>query len=165
MRVVIGRIGRPHGIRGEVTVEPRTDEPDRRFASGCIVLTGDSHLVVEYSSWHGTRLIVKFEGVGDRGAAELLRGTVLEVDRGTDDRPDDPDEYYDTDLIGMRAVLSTGEDFGTVREILHLPGQDVVAIDRAGTEVLLPFVQEFVPQVDLQSRQMTVEPPPGLVDD
>lgn len=164
MRVVIGRIGRPHGIRGDVTIEPRTDDPDLRFASGSTVLTESSSLTIEKSAWHGTRLIVKFVGVGDRSEAESLRGTWLEIERGPGERPDDPDEYYDTDLVGMSATLPSGAHFGIVREILHLPGQDVVAIDRSGTEVLLPFVREFVLDVDLDSKRMTVEPPPGLVE-
>ena len=163
MRVVIGRVGRPHGIRGELTIEPRTDEPAARFASGRTILTENASLVIERSAFQGKRLIVKFTGIDDRNAAESLRGTWLEIERDLDERPDDPDEYYDTALMGLRAIYPGGAELGVVREVLHLPGQDVIAIDSSGVEILVPFVREFVLSVDLERGEMTVEPPPGLV--
>ena len=165
MRVVIGRIGRPHGIRGEVTIEPRTDEPDRRFAEGATVLTVDGpDLRIERSAWQGRRLVVKFVGIEDRDSAEGLRDTILEVERDPSDRPEDPDEFYDSDLVGLRVILPTGDELGTVREVLHLPAQDLLAIDGPGGEVLVPFLRAFVPSVDLEAGVMTVSPPDGLVD-
>lgn len=164
MRVVIGRIGRPHGIRGEVTIEPRTDEPERRFAPGNDVLDGERTLVIERSAWQGKRLVVKFRGVEDRDAAEALRDVLLEVDRAPGEVPEDPDEFFDTDLVGLDVLLTDGRGIGVVREILHLPGQDVIAIDSGGREVLVPFTREFVPDVDMNTRRITVDPPDGLLD-
>lgn len=167
MRVVVGRIGRPHGIRGEVTVEPRTDEPDERFAPGAVLLVDApaNALVVDRVHWHSGRLLVSFRGVADRTAAEALRGTLLHVERAEDERPDDPDEYYDSALEGCRVLLQDGTDIGEVAEVLHLPGQDLLAVRReGGAEVLIPFVEQIVPDVDLEARRIIVDPPGGLLD-
>jgi 16S rRNA processing protein RimM len=164
MRVVIGRIGRPHGIRGEVTVESRTDEPGSRFAAGSVVQAGERDLAIERSAWKGKCLVIKFAGVDDRNTAESLLGALIEIDRVPGELPAHPDEFYDTDLVGLDAVTGDGRFFGRVREVLHLPGQDVLAIDRDGREILLPFIEEFVPDVDLASRRLTVAPPEGLED-
>lgn len=166
MQVVIGRIGRPHGIRGDVMVEPRTDEPDVRFAPGATMVDELGRtLVVEESHLHAGRLRVKFRGVIGREGAEDLRGRILHIERADDARPSDPDEFYDTELIGMRAVTPDGVQLGLVREVLHLPGQDVLAIDHDGREVLVPFIADFVPSVDVVTREITLTPPPGLLDD
>lgn len=166
MRVVVGRIGRPHGIRGAVTVEPRTDEPDERFAPDAVLLpqSGASPLVVRHSQWHSGRLLVEFEGVDDRNAAEALRGTILEVDRSDDARPDDPEEFYDSALVGCAVVTVSGESLGEVTEVAHLPAQDLLVVAREGSELLVPFVSEIVPDVDLEARLITVDPPEGLLD-
>lgn len=164
MRVVIGRIGRPHGLRGEVTIEPRTDEPDLRFASGGLVFAGDREISIDRSAWQGSRLVVKFAGIDDRDSAEGLRGVLVEVDRPAGEVPDDPDEFYDSDLMGVRVLHVDGRELGEVREVLHLPGQDVIAMDCSGREVLIPFVREFVPEVDLGARTMTIDPPEGLLE-
>lgn len=168
MRVVVGRIGRPHGIRGEVTVEPRTDEPDLRFEAGSELLTADgsASLVVEYSHWHSGRLLLALEGVEDRNAAEALRGTILEVERPDDAVPEGDDEYYDTALIGCRVRTVAGVDMGVVTEVAHLPSQDLLVIAREDeSEVLIPFVTEIVPHVSLVDRIITIDPPPGLIGD
>jgi len=165
VQVVIGRIGRPHGIRGEVMVEPRTDEPDLRFAPGATMVDERGHtFIVEESNSHAGRLRVKFQGVIGREGAEELRGRILHIDRAENARPADPDEFYDTELIGMRVVLANGAIVGSVREVLHLPGQDVLAIDYDGREVLVPFVVDFVPSVDVTTREIALTPPPGLLD-
>jgi 16S rRNA processing protein RimM len=165
MQVVIGRIGRPHGIRGDVMVEPRTDEPEIRFAPGAAVEDEQGRtLIVESSGLHSGRLRVKFLGIDDRDGAEGLRGRILHIERADDARPDDPDEFYDTELIGMRAILLEGSEVGVVRDVLHLPGQDLLAIDHDGREVLVPFVADFVPSVNLAARVITLTPPPGLLD-
>ena len=168
MRVVVGRIGRPHGIRGEVTVEPRTDEPDERFAPGA-VLSSDgpvAELVVERTHWHSGRLLVSFRGVHDRNAAEALRGVLLSIDRDVDDVPDDPDEYYDSALEGCEVVLVDGTMVGTVDGVVHLPAQDLLSIRRPDDrEALVPFVTAIVPTVDVPGRRIVIDPPPGLLDE
>src|SRR5690349_19577874 len=128
--VVVGRIGRPQGIKGEVTVEVRTDAPEERFAPGSVLLHDGGTLTVEQSRDHSGKLVVLFEGVADRNAAELLRGTVLQVDaRGLPPLADD-DEYYDSQLVGLEVEQPDGTRLGTVADVLHLPHGDVLAVTR-----------------------------------
>ena len=168
MQLVIGRIGRAHGIQGQVGVEVRTDDPDGRFAVGKVIATEPPEhgpLTVAASRWHSGRLLVRFAGTDDRSAAEALRGTVLVIDVDESERATDPDEYYDHHLIGLRALTPAGLEVGTVTEVLHLPAQDVLAISRVdGVEVLVPFVADLVPVVDLDAGTLIVEPLPGLLD-
>lgn len=167
MRVVVGRIGRPHGIRGEVTVEPRTDEPDERFAPGAVLsVDGPVHeLAVARLHWHSGRLLVSFDGVEDRNQAEALRGLLLHVERGDDETPDDPDEYYDSTLTGCVVQLSDGTVVGDVADVLHLPSQDLLVVRATDdNEFLVPFLEVFVPVVDVQARRIVIAPPDGLLD-
>ncbi len=164
MQVVVGRVSRAHGIRGELTVQVRTDEPERRFAPGSSLFVGDRRLEVAGSRRHSGKLLVRFVGVDDRTAAEALHGQVLETQIHPDDAPEAEDEYYDHQLVGLSARRASGERVGTVREVLHLPGQDVLALDVDGQEVLVPFVGDLVPEVDLDSGVLTVSDVPGLLD-
>jgi 16S rRNA processing protein RimM len=167
-RIVVGRIGRAHGIRGEVTVEVRTDDPEGRFAPGARLATDPPSrgpLTVEYGHVHSGRLLLAFEGVTDRDAAERLRNTLLVVEVDPARLPDEPDAYYDHQLVGLAVVRPSGEPVGEVAEMLHLPGQDVIAIRRPdGQEALVPFVGAMVPEVDLAAGRLVVDPPPGLLD-
>jgi 16S rRNA processing protein RimM len=164
---VVGRVGRPHGIRGEVSVEVRTDDPERRLAPGTTVSTDPpaaGPLTIAAGRVHGGRLLLRFEGCPDRTAAERLRGVLLVADVDPQERPDDPDEFYDHQLVGLTVRTVAGEVVGTLAEVLHLPGQDVLAVSRPDTtEVLVPFVREIVPEVDLGRRTVLVDPPPGLL--
>jgi len=167
VRVVVGRIGKAHGIRGEVTVEVRTDDPDVRFAPGAVLLVADSDRVMHVQSMrpHGGGLLVGFDGVEDRNSAEMLRGTLLEVDRPEGASPVDEDEFYDSDLVGCVVRDIEGSDLGVVHEVVHLPAQDLLAIRSAeGREWLLPLVHELVTDVDLTTKVVTAKPPDGLVD-
>jgi len=170
VRVVVGRIGRPHGIRGEVTVEVRTDEPDLRFTPGAVLsIEGSTRLLtVRRPHWHSGRLLVAFEGVDDRESAESLRGSILEIERSVDERPADAEEFYDSHLIGC-AVVVDGEVVGDVADVIHLPAQDLLGVRMAGAEagaaqVLVPFVHAIVTTVDLPGRRVLVTAPPGLFD-
>ena len=167
MRVVVGRIGKAHGIRGEVTVEVRTDEPERRFHSGALLHTREgATLTVVDARPHGTAMLVRFQGIDDRNAAESLRGTLLEVDVDPHEQPEDDDEYYDRQLEGLRARGVQGEDLGIVHEVLHLPGHDLLAVRTPdGREVLVPFVREIVTEVDVPGGAVTIDPPGGLFDE
>lgn len=168
MRVVVGRIGKPHGIRGQVTVEPRTDEPDLRFAPGAqFVIDGPLQLLtVEAVHWHSGRLLIKFEGIHDRTWAESLRNTLLEIDRDPTELPEDPDEFYDDQLEGCQVELLDGSVVGLVTEVVHLPSQDMLSVTRADTsEVLIPFIGQFVPTVDVVAKRIVIDPPPGLLED
>ena len=167
VRVVVGRIGKAHGIRGEVTVEIRTDEPQLRFAAGSALFVADSDRVLHIETMrpHGGGLLVGFEGVNDRNAAEQLRGIVLEVDRPAGESPVAEDEYYDSDLIGCVVRDPEGNSLGEVHEVVHLPAQDLLAVRTPqGREWLLPLVRELVAQVDLAHRVVIATPPDGLVD-
>lgn len=168
MRVVIGRVGRAHGIRGDVSVAPRTDEPEEFFVAGAVLSTDPATagpLTVDSVRWHSGRLLVAFAGVADRTAAEGLRGVLLEAERPDGQRPTGPDEYYDHELVGLAVVTVTGDAVGEVAEVVHLPGQDLLAVRRADRpEALIPFVRELVPDIDLGLGRVTVDPPPGLLD-
>ena len=167
--LVVGRIGKPQGIKGEVTVQVRTDDPDARFADGAVLLTDPADrgpVTVASSRWQNGRLVVAFEGVADRNAAERLRETLLQVDARTLPPPEDEDEFHDHVLRGMTAVLVSGEPLGEVVDVLHLPHGDVLVVGRGELdgEVLVPFVKAMVPVVDVAARRLEVDPPPGLLD-
>lgn len=162
--VVVGRIGRPQGIKGEVTVEVRTDDPGTRFADGATLLADTGTLTVVHARDHSGKLVVLFEGVADRNDAERLRGTVLKVDARTLPALADEDEYYDSQLVGLAAALTDGTPLGIVTDVLHLPHGDVLVVEVGGREVLVPFLKAMVPTVDLAARLIVVNPPEGLLD-
>lgn len=167
MRVVIGRIGKAHGIRGDVTVEVRTDEVERRFAIGTTLLsTHATPLVIADARDHSGRLLLRFVGIDDRNGAEALRGTMLEADIDPTEKPTDEDEYYDRQLVGLAAVRVNGEVLGAVSEVVHLPGHDLLAITTPMRgEVLVPFVHEIVIEVDLLESRVIIDPPGGMFED
>ena len=165
--VAVGRIGRPRGVRGDVFIACWTDDPDDRFAPGAQLLTDPAErgpLTVERAGTGGGNLVLHFDGVDDRGAAESLKGTVLLV-RRSDRRPlDDPDDFYDTDLIGLDAVDGSGAPIGPVRDVVHAPGTVFLVVEVAGADALVPFVKAIVPTVDLAARRVVVTAPDGLFD-
>jgi 16S rRNA processing protein RimM len=153
------------GVKGEVTVEVRTDDPDDRFADGAVLLTDTGTLTVRSSRYQGKYLVISVEGVDDRNAAEQLRDTLVRVDRAQLPALEDEDDFYDTDLVGLAAVLVDGTPLGTVEDVLHLPGGDVLSVRReAGAEVLVPFVKSIVPTIDLDKREVRIDPPDGLLE-
>ena len=168
MRVVVARVGRALGVKGDVLVDVLTDEPERRLVAGVdlLIMGSDRVLRVESERPHGGRLCLHFTGIDDRTAAESLTGLMLEVERAEDERPQDPDEYYDDALIGLDVLTESGERVGAVTEVLHLPAQDVLAVRAVagGREILVPFVAEIVPVVDLDTARIVIRPPAGLLD-
>ena len=190
MQIAVGQIVRAHGIRGEVIVAVRTDEPGVRFAPGSVLSTEPPDrgpLTVAAVRWHSGRLIVVFEGIGDRTAAEGLRGTLLVLDSAQIPPAPDPDEFYDHELIGLGVVTAAGDRVGVVADVLH-HGQDLLVVRRdgaAGTagrpavpgpgspagqaapaanEALVPFVGAIVTDVDVAAGRLVIDPPPGLLD-
>jgi 16S rRNA processing protein RimM len=169
--LVVGRILRPHGLRGELSVEVRTDDPQQRFAAGSVLGTDPAEagpLTVRSSRWHSGRLLVSFAGIEDRTEAESLRGAWLTIDAADVTLPDDPDEFHDHQLTGLTVVTVSGELVGTVTDVLHT-GQDLLAVaPAAGTtrrsEVLVPFVASIAVEVDLAGGRLVIDPPPGLLD-
>ncbi|MFD4790505.1 ribosome maturation factor RimM [Streptomyces sp. NPDC058459] len=169
MQLVVARIGRAHGIKGEVTVEVRTDEPESRLAPGAVLTTDPAStgpLTIATGRVHSGRLLLRFEGFGDRTAAETLRNTLLIADVDPEEAPDDEDEYYDHQLIDLDVVTEDGTEIGRITEISHLPSQDLFIVERPdGSEVLIPFVEEIVSEIDLAEQKAVITPPPGLIDD
>ncbi len=171
--LVVGRIGRPHGLRGEVSVEPRTDEPDRRFAPGATLSVerdrpgraadGSETLTVRGTRWHSGRLLVTFDEIGDRDAAEQARGTVLVVPVDPSESPEDPEEFYDHQLVGLAVERPDGTRVGTVARVEHTGAQDLLLIDVDGRPVLFPFVGALVPTVDVAGGRIVVDDRPGLL--
>jgi 16S rRNA processing protein RimM len=167
VRVTVGRIGRAHGIRGEVSVEVRTDSPEVRFVVGARLTTEPERagpLTIRQTRWHSGRLLVRFDGVADRSGAEALRGVLLLTEVDANERPADPEEYFDHQLLGLRAVTSHGDDVGEVTDVLHLPDQDLLVIGRGDNDVLVPFVSAIVPEIDIASGRLVLDPPRGLLD-
>jgi len=184
MRVIVGRAGRPHGIRGEVVIGVRTDEPDLRFAVGAAVDVSSSpdevdeadagpgqRLTIASKRWHSGQLLVSFAGITDRTVASELTGSWLSVDSGQLPDTGDPDEFRDHELIGLNVRTTGGEPVGVVTDVLHY-GQDLLVVRRADGgadggaegECLVPFVKAIVPEVDRAAGLIVIDPPPGLLD-
>jgi 16S rRNA processing protein RimM len=165
MLVTIGRVGRPHGIRGEVTIEVRTDEPERYFLDDHSIDVDGKSMVITRAHWHGQRMLLSFAGIDDRTAAEQLRGAILTAERPDDQQPEDPDNFYDASLIGSRVERENGDLVGELSEIVHLPAQDLLVVtNEHGREFLVPFVTEIVPVVDVDQKRIVIDPPPGLLE-
>lgn len=176
---MIGRVIRPHGVRGEVVVEAHTDSPDERFAVGSVVDTDPSSAgplrISEVRRLGGraergragyqSRLLVLFDGYADRDVAEALRGVYLLVDSADVPAPDDPDEFHDHQLVGLRAQSPDGEPLGTVVRVEHAPASDLLVLARPdGASALVPFVKAIVPEVDVAGGKVVVTAPEGLFD-
>jgi len=160
MKLIVGRIGKAHGILGEATIEVRTDEAEDRFAIGAVLET-DSHggLTVVSARVHNGILLLGFQGIEDRNSIEALRNELLYAEVDIQAPGIDEDDYHVLQLVGCTAYLVDGDEFGTVTDVLNLPGQDVLAIKSADGEVLIPFVRQLVPVVDIKAKRMTVIPP------
>jgi len=167
VEVVVGVVGRAHGIRGDVAVELRTDEPERRFADGArLRVEGTPRvLTVASSRWHSGRLLVRFDGLDDRTAAEGTRGLVLVTDVPPDELPEDEGEYYDRQLVGLEVVTTSGAPVGRVLDVIHPGPQDLLEVSTAAGPRLVPFVEALVPEVDLAAGRLVVAEVPGLLTD
>ncbi|ANH38946.1 Ribosome maturation factor RimM [Nocardioides dokdonensis FR1436] len=170
--VVVGRLGKPHGLKGELTVDVRTDEPEHRFAVGAVLevekprdsTTTFRTLTVARTRWHQGVLLATFEEIGDRNEAEAVRGIVLHAQLRVDATPADPDEYYDHQLVGLDVVDLEGAPLGVVTTVVHGGSQDLLGIRALdGRDTLVPFVAVLVPEVDLEARRVVVADRPGLV--
>jgi 16S rRNA processing protein RimM len=168
--VVVGRVAKAHGVGGELAVDVHTDEPSLRFASEAVVRAKlrdgtQRPLTVVSARPHTDRLLVRFAEVLTRDVAETLRGALLLVDVADLPPSQDPDEFYDHELEGLAAELGDGTRVGTVREVAHGPGSDLLVLDLPdGREVLVPFVRAIVPEVDVVGRRVLLDPPEGLLD-
>src|SRR5450759_4727672 len=175
VQLTVARIGRAHGMRGEVAVDLRSDTPDERFAPGTVLRTvppSAGPLTVERSRGQNGRWFLLFEGVLDRTAAEALRGLELVVDSdaaAADAAADaaEEDAWYPHQLAGLRVEHVDGRTVGTVLDIEHLPAHDMLVIrEPSGTRTLVPFVRAIVPVVDVFGGRVVLDPPGGrLADD
>lgn len=169
MDLVVGRVVKAHGISGEIVVEVRTDDPDARFAPGS-TLRGrpkggaERPFTVEAVREHGGRLLIRLAGVGDRNAADALRGTVFVVDTAELPAIDDPDEFYDHELEGLRVVTTDGTHLGAIAEVLHTAAGELLAVKAEdGREILVPFVTAIVTSVS-RDTGVVIDPPDGLLE-
>ena len=167
---VVGRVVKPHGIRGELVVDVHTDSPEERFAVGSVLVTrardgASGTVTVAAVRPHTGRLLVTFEGVAGRDSAEAMRGLLLLFDAAELAPTDDPDEFHDHELEGLAVVDVQGNRVGVVAGVLHTAASDLLAVRRDdGGEVLVPFVTQIVPTVDVAGGRVVVDPPEGLLD-
>ncbi|WP_372734931.1 ribosome maturation factor RimM [Nocardioides sp.] len=171
IEVVVGRIGKPHGLRGEVTVEVRTDEPERRFVVGSTLLAQPprgsasslASVTVAGTRWHQGVLLARFEEFVDRTAAETARGTLLSAMISADSSPEDPEEFYAHQLVGLEAYDLEGVHLGVVTA-LSGGAQDLLTVRTLdGRDALVPFVMALVPEVDVAAGRIVIADRPGLV--
>jgi 16S rRNA processing protein RimM len=160
--VVVGRITKAHGLRGEVAVQVFSDNPDR-FAEGAHVYLEDGRtLTVAAARWAGARMLVSFEGVPDRTAAEALRGRSLVVPRSM--LPELADgEYWPHQLIGCEVLTEGGRSLGRVTDVIENPANDLWATTADdGVETLIPAIRDVIVEVDLGAGRIVVRDLPGL---
>lgn len=167
----IGRLTKAHGLKGALKLELFTDAPDKRFTPGSVFTLQ----VPTSSPWHGKTLTLAelrwyngqpvgfFEGVIDRSGAESLVKAILWIDQAADE-PDEPDAWYDFQLVGLRAMRD-GVEVGTIVRVEHFPAQDLLVVQVGEREVLVPFVSAIVPAVDIAAGTVTITPPTGLFED
>lgn len=168
----VGRLTKPHGLKGGLKVELFTDNPDERFAAGAELYLQ----VPEDSQWFGRTLTVRelrwfngspvafFAEVADRTAAESIVRAILWIDSETVEQSVEENAWYNHQLVGLE-VHRDGVAVGTVSEVQHFPAQDLLSVKTASGIVLVPFVEAIVPSVDIEAGVVTVTPPPGLFED
>ena len=168
MLLTVARIGRAHGVLGEVTIEVRTDEPDERFYIGSVLTTEPASfgpLAIKSVRNHNGTLLLAFENVSDRNQAEKLRDVLLQADVDIDAPGMDEDDFHIQQLLGCQVVTTDGVEVGPVTDLVPLPGQDLLAIDYKGREILVPFVFELVPTVDVKAKKIVIVAQEGLLAD
>lgn len=160
--VVVGKVTRAHGLKGEVSVEVRSDNPDR-FAEGATLLLEDGRsLTITHCHTHGKRLLLTFAGVDDRSGAEALRGRLLVIPEAW--RPELPQgEYWPDQIEGCSVVTESGRILGNVTEVIPNPANDLwVAQDSDGVEILIPAVRDVVVKVSVEKERILVRDVPGI---
>jgi len=160
--IAVGHVTKAHGIKGEVAVEVRSDEPSR-FAEGATLFTeSGSSLEIERSQPHGGRMLVKFAGVEDRTGADALRGQVLVVPESWLPELGDG-EYWPFQIEGCEVITESGRSLGSVSEVISNPANDLwVAVDGQGAETLVPAIHDVIVEVDVGAKRILVRDVPGL---
>ncbi len=163
MQLVVGRIGRAHGVLGEATIDVQTDDPDLRFKVGSkLTLDSGQELTIKSSRWHNQILLLGFEGVDDRNQIESLRDQLISSQ--VDLSALAPGEYHYQQLIGCQVYLQNNDLVGQVSEVVKLPGQDLLSVDKNGSQVLIPMVKQIIISIDVLEKKIVVNPPEGLLD-
>jgi 16S rRNA processing protein RimM len=167
----VGRLVKAHGLKGAIKLELYTDSPDQRFQPGQVL----ELQVPETSEWFGKTIkvlelrfynqspVLFLEGIEDRSKAETLIKAILLIETDIDALPEEPEAWYDHQLVGLKALVG-GEVVGTVARVDHLPAQDLLAIETVSGEVLVPFVKQIVPEVNVALGQVSITPPDGLFE-
>jgi 16S rRNA processing protein RimM len=169
--VLVGRVRRPHGVRGAVVVESLTDNADRWAAGSELLATGGSGpllaagatLTVEHAQEHGGSMLVSFEGVAGREAAEDLRGVELSV-RREDVPPAEDGTWYEFQLVGCRCRDAAAGDLGEVVDLVEDGGGLLLVVDDGLRRLPVPFVAAFLVKVDVAAGWIDVDLPPGLIE-
>jgi len=165
MKVTVARIGRAHGLKGELSVELRTDVPDERFVPGVVLDTEPASagpLTIAAVRQQSGRWYLRFAEITDRTAAENARGVELVVDV---DEDEEDDAWFVGQLVGLTAVRPDGTKIGEVVEVMPMPAQDVLVVRQAsGFRAMVPMVDEFVPEVNVADGVITLTPPYGLLE-
>lgn len=163
MQLVVGRIGRAHGVLGEATVQVQTDDPDVRFKVGAkLSLDNGKDLTIRSARWHNQILLLAFDGIIDRNQIEELRDQMISAE--VDITSLSPGEYHYQQLLGCQVFLQSDELIGEVDEIVKLPGQDLLSVARNGKKVLIPMVKKIIISIDVSTKKIVVDPPEGLLD-
>ncbi|RAM35329.1 ribosome maturation factor RimM [Arthrobacter globiformis] len=166
MQLQVARIGKPHGIRGEVTVQVLTDAPEDRFVPGTEFVVEPASagpLTLRSARWNKDILLLGFDEVADRNRAETLRGAKLFIE--TEELDEDDDEgWYEHELVGLEARVGS-QAVGKVTALNTMPVQDLLVIESAdGKEILIPFVEQIVPEVNVGEGYVLLTPPAGLFE-
>ena len=168
MDLVVGRLGRPHGVHGEISVEVRTDEPEIRFAKGSKLSVKESNnqLTVLSSRWHQEKMLVKFEEITDRDLANEIKGKTLTIKIDPNSIETKKDQYYEFQLAGLKVIDKNDKTLGQIKEVITNLAQDLLVVETVDKrEVLVPFVKQIVTNVDLNKKQVIMDPPTGLFDE
>ncbi|GAB2539001.1 ribosome maturation factor RimM [Brachybacterium huguangmaarense] len=169
--VVVATIGKAHGLRGEVALILRTDQPAERLGAGTAFTIdapeGERTLTIASTRTQSGRWYARFEEVSGRTEAEGLRGAELHLDVDPEtEAEEDPDAWYPAELRGLAVRHVDGRELGTVVDLEHYPAQDLLIVRGAdGRRVMLPFVEELVPEVDVEAGVVLAHPPGGLFED
>ncbi|MES2171797.1 MAG: ribosome maturation factor RimM [Actinomycetota bacterium] len=168
----MARLTKPHGLKGAIKIELYTDVPERRFVPGAVFALQvppespwhDKTLELAELKWYNSHPVAFFKNITDRTVAESLIKAILWIDDDAGVLSDEEDAWYDNQLVGLR-VLRDGVEVGVVALVDHLPAQDLLHVQTASGEVLVPFVKAIVPTVDLAAGSITVTPPAGLFEE
>ena len=171
-RLLVARIGKPHGLRGEVTVQTHTDDPEARYVPGVTYETEavagsgvPRSLTLRSARLHQQTWLLGFEEIPDRTGAESLRGTRLFIDAEDAVAQDEDDAWYEDELVGLAAVDRAGTTLGEVTGLRTGAVQDQLVLRLTnGSEALVPFVEAIVPEVDVEGGRVVVDAPVGLLE-